>query len=130
MVFSSGGLFLLTASSGSFAQQQDFSLHLNLGVAYYHQGEYEKSEQELKEAVRIAPDSFEAHYNLCLTFMAQQEFSLAEEELKSCLSLRPDYPELHFQLGNIYFSPEKIFSGSSGVQKTVKGRSPSYSLFL
>jgi len=99
-----GVLFFLLFSLGFafFAfSGEDFSLHLNLGVAYYNEAQYEKAKEEFKKALEINPDSFEAHYNLLLIYLATGDFTSAEAEAKACLKLNGAYPELHFQLGNM-----------------------------
>ena len=45
--------------------------YFNLGVLYYKQGEYEKTEQQYLEALRINPNYAEAHYNLGVLYLKQ-----------------------------------------------------------
>ncbi len=78
------------------------NIHNNLGIAYEKLGMYERSIDELNEALRLDPDYIEVHNNLAVTYDKMENVDQAINELREVLRLNPDHAEAHSNLGNIH----------------------------
>ena len=78
------------------------NIHNNLGIAYEKIGMYERSIDELNEALRLDPDYIEVHNNLAVTYDKMEKVDEAINELREVLRLNPDHAEAHSNLGNIH----------------------------
>ena len=78
------------------------NIHNNLGLAYDKIGMFDKSIQELQEALRLDPGYIEVHNNLGVTYYKMGLTDEAEKELKEAIRQNPGYLEAHCNLGNIY----------------------------
>lgn len=74
----------------------------NLGVAYYHIGEYELSEKYFKKAIKITPGFDRALYGLALTYIATGRVPEAVETLELAVDKNPDVLGLHLELAKAY----------------------------
>ena len=82
-------------------RRESSEAHGNLGSALSYQGRLADAEQELKEAVRLDPDSVSAHANLgglLRRLKRLDEAALAEEK---AIQLAPRLYEPHYQLAMI-----------------------------
>jgi Flp pilus assembly protein TadD len=59
-------------------------LHYRLGVEALHTERFEEAEQELRQAVRLDPNSFRAYYSLGKTFLALKEYDASVRAYLSC----------------------------------------------
>jgi tetratricopeptide (TPR) repeat protein len=85
----------------------DWTLFLNLGLAYFQRADYRRAADALKVAERLAPERAEPHYNLALTYERLGLLSQAEQEGLTALTLDPRDPDIrntlaivHAELGN------------------------------
>lgn len=60
----------------------DAEAHYNLGKAYAKSGDYQKSIESYKEAIRIKPDYTDAHCGLVISYHLSGNGSSAKEEYK------------------------------------------------
>ena len=70
-----------------------------LAVRYLGVGQVEAALQELREAIRLAPDFPDAHYNLGGALQAQGEVEEAMAAYRRAIELEPEYGEAHNNLG-------------------------------
>jgi type IV pilus assembly protein PilF len=74
----------------------------NLGIAFYHKGDYVKALDYYKEALRIQPDFINALYGIGRTYLAMNEGGLAVRHLERAAQQSPKVPEVHFDLAEAY----------------------------
>ncbi|HSQ53780.1 MAG TPA: tetratricopeptide repeat protein [Candidatus Bathyarchaeia archaeon] len=67
--------------------------HLELGVVYEHQGNFDLAIREYERALRKDKDCFQARVNLGNVWLAKKEYGKAREEYGKALAMRPDDPE-------------------------------------
>jgi tetratricopeptide (TPR) repeat protein len=67
----------------------DWTLFLNLGLAYFERMDYSRAADALTVAEVLAPERSEPHYNLALTYERMRMLSLAEQEALAALALAP-----------------------------------------
>jgi tetratricopeptide (TPR) repeat protein len=75
--------------------------HLNLGVVYYRQAEYDKALQEYRRALTLNPDYPEARACLGDVLAKKGYFEAAAQEYEHYLSLKPDAPNRELTLRKI-----------------------------
>jgi len=74
----------------------------NLGIAYYDQGDFEKSIECSKESILRKPKFSEAHNSLGVTYMAVGEPIKAIASFRKAASLRKDYISSYCNLAHLY----------------------------
>ncbi len=74
----------------------------NLGIAYYRKGDYAKSLDYYREALKIQPDFVKALYGIGRTYLAMNQGSLALRHLERAAQQAPKVPEIHFDLAEAY----------------------------
>jgi tetratricopeptide (TPR) repeat protein len=82
--------------------RSDPMAHNNLGVAYYHKGEWDKAIAEYQKAVSLRPRYADAHNNLGAAYVAKGMFDEAIAAHKQALAIRPDLLRAHLNLGVSY----------------------------
>jgi len=80
----------------------DAQTHLNLGLAYYHQGKLDDAIKEYQEAIRIKPDDACAHCRLGTAYRSKRELDSAIAAYKKAIEMKPDCAEAHDNLGHAY----------------------------
>lgn len=75
-------IFILSACSNKDAQ-----VHLQDGIKHLEEGDYSAASIELKNAVKLAPQSAEARFQLGKTYLALKEYEGAEKELNRAMEL-------------------------------------------
>lgn len=85
----------VTTVDGPFTDKTDkpkaASQYVQLGLAYFQQGQYEVAIQKLEKALEIQPGQHEANAALGLVYKAQNEASVAEDHFRKALRAKPDY---------------------------------------
>lgn len=82
-------------------------LHLYLGVANYHLGNYSESMKEYSKAYELYPD-YMIQFNIGLIHKKMGNLTLAEEYFKKAIFLRPNLLEAYTQLSEVYKEMGKI----------------------
>ena len=77
----------------------DHESRTGLAVRYAEVGQVALAEQELREAIRLAPDFPDAHYNLGSVLQAQGSIRQAIGAYRRAIALDPTYAEAHNNLG-------------------------------
>lgn len=70
-----------------------------LAVRYLELGQVEAALEELREAIRLAPEFPDAHYNLGAAMLTQGKITEAIAAYRQAIDLDPDYAEAHNNLG-------------------------------
>jgi len=76
---------------------------MNLGLAYYSLGEYEKSLEYLKSALKVEPDNVQVNINIGGALMQLKRLDEAEVYAKKAARTHPGLPYTHINLGVIAF---------------------------
>lgn len=74
-------------------------LHLELGLVYASESQWEKAEAQFREETKLQPGNAQAAYRLGDALLQRGEMKEAAKELQRCDSLRPDMPETLYALG-------------------------------
>ena len=74
----------------------------NLGLAYYKKGNYQKSLQYYKEALKLQPELVNAQFGIGRTYLAMNQGRLALQYLKNAVRVAPKVAEIHFYLAEAY----------------------------
>jgi type IV pilus assembly protein PilF len=74
----------------------------NLGIAYFRKGDYAKSLDYYKEALKVQPDFVNALYGIGRTYLAMNQGGLAVRHLERAAQQSPKVPEIHFDLAEAY----------------------------
>ncbi len=82
---------------------RDSIAHNNLGVAYGSIGQYEKSVEELREALRLDPNTLRRYSNLAAALMRLNRFEEAKAICEQATAQKLDHANLHDRLYNIAF---------------------------
>ena len=77
----------------------DHESRTGLAVRYMEVGQVALAEEELREAIRLAPDFPDAHYNLGSVLQAQGSVRQAIGAYRRAISIDPTYSEAHNNLG-------------------------------
>jgi len=83
--------------------------HLNLGLLYFDQGEFAKTEAEYRQAIRLDPEFAGAYVNLADLYRDQQASDKVEHVLREGLGRLPKNAEIKHALG-LYFVRQKQLS--------------------
>ena len=76
--------------------------YLNLGVAYFNMGAYDKSFEATQKAIQFDPKNGEAYYNLGLYYQKMGNLREAITMEKRSLELDPTFDMAYYSLGGIY----------------------------
>ena len=76
--------------------------YTGLGNAYYHKGDFKRSEKNYQQALSIKPDFVRALQGLSETYIAMGRVPEAVEKLEKAVRVVPESAQLHFQLARAY----------------------------
>jgi eukaryotic-like serine/threonine-protein kinase len=88
---------------------RDYSAHVNLGIVYGEEGQYEKAAEATRESLRLAPDNLGPYDNLGTSLLALQRFAEAREIMQQARARKLDDLSLHGALYGLAF----LWSNSS-----------------
>ena len=74
----------------------------NLGLAYYHKGDYRQAMRYYKEALKLEPNFVYALRGVGRTYLAMNQGSLAVRYLEQAVQQAPKMADLHFDLAEAY----------------------------
>ncbi|HIJ69765.1 MAG TPA: tetratricopeptide repeat protein [Planctomycetes bacterium] len=80
--------------------EDNFVMHINLGLALYSQGLVSEAESHYLQALQIKPGAPKAHNNLAVLLIGQGALQEAIRHCRQALMSRPDFAEAHNNLGN------------------------------
>jgi Flp pilus assembly protein TadD len=79
-----------------------------LAMLYLQNGRPREASAELRESLKLNPESAPTHYNLGLALIAQRLFDEAAIELQEAVRLVPDYADAHNNLGAVLHFAGKL----------------------
>jgi len=94
--------------------------YLNLGVAYFDMGAYDKSFEATQKAVQLDPKNGEAYYNLGLNYQKMGNLKEAIAMEKKSLELDPTLDMAYYSLGGIYFENGRYEEAEESFQRFLK----------
>jgi Tfp pilus assembly protein PilF len=77
-------------------------------MLYLQNGRAREATAELRESLKLNPESAPTHYNLGLALIAQRQFDEATLELEEAVRLAPDYADAHNNLGAVLHFAGKL----------------------
>jgi tetratricopeptide (TPR) repeat protein len=75
-------------------------MHYTLGVIYWHQGDLDRGEAELKAAISQQPDYADAYYTLGSVLKSRRDWNQAAGALRRAIAIRPN-PSTHYTLAQV-----------------------------
>jgi len=91
---------VVLASCGGKEERK--AMHMEKGMAYYAQGDYDKARVELKNVLQIDPKTPEAYYMIGLIEEKQQKWQGAFSSYLKAVELNPDHIQAKVKLGRLY----------------------------
>jgi tetratricopeptide (TPR) repeat protein len=94
--------------------------YINLGLAYFNAGAYDKSQEMAQKAIQIDPKSAYAYYNLSLTFQKMGDLNKAIAMGKKSLEIDPTLYMASYSLGGFYFENGQYEESTAAYQKFLR----------
>jgi tetratricopeptide (TPR) repeat protein len=94
--------------------------YVNLALAYFNAGAYDKSQEMAKKAIEIDPKSAYAYYTLSLTFRKMGNLNEAIAMAQKSLDVDPDLNMARYSLGMIYFENGQYAEAAEAFNKFIK----------
>jgi tetratricopeptide (TPR) repeat protein len=82
--------------------------HLNLGAAWYAQGQFREAEKEYRQAIALKPNLWAARSNLASAYAEEHRYKEAEAELVQVVNGAPAFSVGWINLGAVYISEGKL----------------------
>lgn len=83
--------------------ESSYDINLRLGWLYYIQGDYLKSQNKYKQAVKLAPKSIEAKFGLIYPLTALQNWNEVLKIYEQILLLDPNNSKANYHVAYIYY---------------------------
>jgi tetratricopeptide (TPR) repeat protein len=94
--------------------------YVDLGVAYFNAGVYDKSLETIQKAVQIDSKFGEAYYNLGLTYQKMGDLNKAIAMAKKSLEVDPTLNMANYSLGQMYFESGQYNESEKAFQRFLK----------
>lgn len=91
----------------------------NLGLAYYHKGQYAKAEGAYRKSLDIQPDFHLALRGLGRTYLSQGKVDSAIKILEKATAAAPEIPAYWMDLGNAYRAGNWVRKARKAFEKVV-----------
>jgi len=79
----------------------DINTFYNLGLVYSQSGEYQKAEEEFKQAIYLNPLFNKAYYDLGYLYFIQKKYDNTIEQWNKILEIEPNFPNKYIVLNNL-----------------------------
>ena len=79
----------------------DVNIFYNLGLLYSKIDAYEKSEEELKQAIYLNPKFTEGYHYLGFLYFSDKDYDRAIDQWNKILEIEPDFPNKYIVLNNL-----------------------------
>jgi len=76
--------------------------HVNLALAYYYQGDFDKAAEAANKALDLSPGLPQAHLLLGLLKIRQHEYAAAEKHYRAAIERDGQYANAHYNLALLY----------------------------
>ena len=112
-------ILFVILSAPLFAVESNDGEHINLGIAYFSEGDYKGATHAFEQAVSLNPQSAEAYKWLGMSYLRSGETPVttfprllgkAVEAFNKSLSINPNEGEVHYNLGLTYVALNMIDS--------------------
>ena len=115
---------ILDREINAYIKSQNFngerpSSHLNLGILYLQQGNYDLAESEYKKAIELEPGFPYSYINLSDLYRTQNRDDLGEKVLLDGIAYIKKSPDLFQALGFLYVRQRRIEEGMEYLEKSV-----------
>jgi tetratricopeptide (TPR) repeat protein len=94
--------------------------YINLAVAYFNAGAYDKSIESNQKAIQIDSKSGQAYYNLGLVYQKRGELTKAIAMEKMALEVDPSLDLAYYSLGGFYFENGQYGESEKAYQRYLK----------
>jgi tetratricopeptide (TPR) repeat protein len=94
--------------------------YINLGVAYFNAGVYDKSLESNRKAIQIDSKSGQAYYNLGLVYQKKGDLTKAIAMEKKSLEVDPTLDLPYYCLGGFYFENGQYEESEKAYQRFLK----------
>jgi len=84
-------------------RDDDEKQHLQRAKKYYEEGNYKEAEKELREAIKINPNSVEAHWQLGSILHVLGRYEEAEKEYKEVIKIKPNFAPVYYNLSKLLY---------------------------
>ena len=95
-------------------------IHYQLGLCHCFLEEFEKAEQEFRQALEINPKYTSALFLLGFTYVRLHQLSKAVDCFQGSLKVNPHYPDYHYLLGSVYALQHKYDLAKKQFQQALK----------
>jgi Tfp pilus assembly protein PilF len=102
----------------------------NLGKAYYHKGQYQKSLNYYKQALRIQDNFFIAQWGAGRTYLAMNKGRSALHYLERAIKQAPQVAQIHFELGEANLLVGRIDQAIISFETVVELEAPDSALAM
>jgi tetratricopeptide (TPR) repeat protein len=83
-------------------------VQLNLGIAYFRAGQYERAEAAFRRDIELEPDVADTYEQLGILYSRMQRDDEAEKEYREALARNAKMPESYLGLAKIYQNQQKF----------------------
>ena len=98
----------------------DASGHINLGIAYFNERDFDRARASLERAFELAPDDAYVHYNLGLVHKLQGDTELAVEAFERVARIDPLNSMTHYYLGTLYAALRRLGDAEASFRHTIE----------
>lgn len=81
---------------------KDSNAYVNLGIAYYMKGKYDKSISFYNKAIEIDQNNARAYFNRGALYLNKCEYDNSLSDINKAIELNPKYAKAYYYLGLIY----------------------------
>jgi tetratricopeptide (TPR) repeat protein len=103
------------------------SEHMDLGMEYYEQGEYDEAAAEFQAAIELEPDDAGAHRNLGTAYLEQGKYEEAAAAYEKAIELDPDFGEAYGDLAGAYVNLGRLSEAIAAGEKAIE-LAPDYAM--
>lgn len=98
--------------------ESSYDINLRMGWLYYIQGDYLKSQNKYKQAVKLAPKSIEAKFGLIYPLTALQNWNEVLKVYEQILLLDPNNSKANYHVAYIYYVRKDFAKANQYANKT------------
>lgn len=100
--------------------RQESQAHLDLGIYYYNQKQYDLAAAEYAKSLKLNPQDASAHFNLGILHFDRKEFEAAKREYQEALRLDPTFSPAFNNLGTLHLVQKDYDEAELAFQNALK----------